>query len=97
MADILQDGLLIRKGNHCYCFGDLIDRCTPELMAVLSILCKADAVIFMDAIEEGGVQLLELLYEFNREECETAITQLIKQKISFSKFLFIQWIPSWTP
>ena len=71
-------------------FGKVTDRCTPELMTVLSILCRADAVIFMDAIAEGGVQLLELLYEFNREECEAAITQLLKQKISFLQFLAIQ-------
>lgn len=38
----------------------------------------------MDAIEGGGVKLLEMLYEFNREDCDAAIIQLLKQKISLS-------------
>ena len=37
----------------------------------------------MDAIEGGGVKLLEMLYEFNKEDCDAAIIQLLKQKISF--------------
>lgn len=53
-------------------------------MTVLLILCKADATVFMDAIEGGGVKLLEMLYEFNREDCDAAIIQLLKQKISLS-------------
>lgn len=52
-------------------------------MTVLLILCKADATVFMDAIEGGGVKLLEMLYEFNKEDCDAAIIQLLKQKISF--------------
>lgn len=58
--------------------------CTPEMMTVLLILSNADITILMDAISQGGVEVLDKLYDHNKKDCESAIIQLINQKISFS-------------
>ena len=52
--------------------------CTPEMMTVLLILSNADI-----AIGQGGVIVLDKLYDHNKSDCENAIIQLIKQKISY--------------
>lgn len=57
--------------------------CTPEMMTVLLILSNADITILIDAIGQGGVIVLDKLYDHNKSDCENAIIQLIKQKISY--------------
>ena len=49
-------------------------------MTVLLILSNADSRYLIDAVNEGGVAVLERLYNHNKKECESAIIQLIKQK-----------------
>ena len=58
--------------------------CTPEMMTVLLTLSNADITILIDAIAQGGVVVLDKLYDHNKSDCENAIIQLIKQKISYS-------------
>lgn len=59
------------------------------MMTVLLILGKADISILIDAIDGGGVVVLDKLYEYNKEDCEDVLIQLIKQKISPIDFLFL--------
>ena len=49
-------------------------------MTVLLLLSNADSRYLIDAISEGGVEVLNRLYKHNRKDSETAIIQLIKQK-----------------
>lgn len=57
-------------------------RCTSEIMTVLLLLSNADGICLIDAITTGGIAVLKKLYEFNRSDCESAIIQMIKYKIS---------------
>ena len=50
------------------------------MMTVLLILGKADVSILIDAIDGGGVVVLDKLYEYNKEDCGDVLIQLIKQK-----------------
>lgn len=51
-------------------------------MTVLLLLSNADGICLIDAITTGGIAVLKKLYEFNRSDCESAIIQMIKYKIS---------------
>jgi len=52
------------------------------MMTVLLILGKADVSILIDAVDGGGVVVLDKLYEYNKDDCGDVLIQLIKQKIS---------------
>ena len=67
------------------------------MMTVLLILGKADVSILIDAVDGGGVVVLDKLYEYNKDDCGDVLIQLIKQiitwairppKIVFPNFLF---------
>ena len=59
------------------------------MMTVLLILGKADVSILIDAVDGGGVVVLDKLYEYNKEDCEDVLIQMIKQKISPHAFSFL--------
>ena len=58
------------------------------MMTVLLLLSNADSNCLIEAIKAGGIGLLDKLYKHNKEECENAIIQMVKQNISMqlSKF-----------
>lgn len=57
-------------------------------MTVLLLLSNADGICLIDAITTGGIAVLQKLYEFNQSDCESAIIQMIKYKISCTPTLY---------
>lgn len=51
-------------------------------MTVLLLLSNANGICLIDAVARGGIVVIDKLYEYNKEECESAIIQMIKHKIS---------------
>lgn len=77
-------GRLIANPKTLFLRDSIRRSCTPEIMTVLLILSNADITILIDAIAQGGVVVLDKLYDHNKDDCENAIIQLIKQKISYT-------------